>query len=137
MIGRLRFRPENWRQLNVTSRWVSVLRRANSFGSGAALQRPSSGGMWSWLGCYRLLVARLPRRSTRHANQALSLAHEVGDSPSIVFALVMRAQVHQVMREVAPALETAEAAIAMAEKDGFPFFRVLRGNRKGLGSRAA
>jgi hypothetical protein len=35
------------------------------------------------------------------------------------------------MREVRPALEMAEAAIAMAEKDGFPFFASYAGIVKG------
>ena len=82
------------------------------------------GAAVSWLRGY-------PDAAQRHANQALSLAHELGDSPSIVFALGMRAQVHQVMREVRPALEMAEAAIAMAEKDGFPFFVSYAGIVKG------
>jgi predicted ATPase len=72
-----------------------------------------------------------PDAARRHANQALSLAHELGDSPSITHALCTRAQVHQVMMEVRPALEIAEAAIAMAEKDGFPVFVSYAGIVKG------
>ena len=57
----------------------------------------------------------------RHADQAVLLAHELGDLPSISWALGARAQVHQAMREVHPALELAEAAIAKAEETGFAY----------------
>src|SRR6202030_2826330 len=47
------------------------------------------------------------------------------------FALGHRANVHQIAREVTPALEKAEAAITRAEKEGVPLFeswaRVARG----------
>jgi class 3 adenylate cyclase/predicted ATPase len=72
-----------------------------------------------------------PDAARRHANQAISLAHEIGDSPSVMHALVTRAQVHQIMREVHQALEMAEAAITMGEKNGFPFFVSYGGIVKG------
>jgi class 3 adenylate cyclase/predicted ATPase len=70
-----------------------------------------------------------PDAAQRHANQAVSLAQDLQDSLSHAWALGTRAQVHQVMREVQPALEAAEAAIARAE--GFPnvllWARIVRG----------
>jgi class 3 adenylate cyclase/predicted ATPase len=72
-----------------------------------------------------------PERARRHADQAVSLAHEVGHSPSVIFALSHKANVHQIAREVRPALEAAEAAITIAEKEGVPLFeswaRVAKG----------
>jgi predicted ATPase len=72
-----------------------------------------------------------PERARRHADQAVSLAHEVGHSPSVIFALGHKANVHQIAREVTPALEAAEAAMTIAEKEGVPLFeswaRVARG----------
>jgi predicted ATPase len=72
-----------------------------------------------------------PERARRHADQAVSLAHEVGHSPSVIFALSHKANVHQIAREVAPALEATEAVMTIAEKEGVPLFeswaRVTRG----------
>jgi class 3 adenylate cyclase/predicted ATPase len=72
-----------------------------------------------------------PERARRHADQAVSLAHEVGHSPSVIFALGHKANVHQIAREVTPTLEVAEAAMTIAEKEGVPLFeswaRVARG----------
>jgi predicted ATPase len=72
-----------------------------------------------------------PERARRHADQAVSLAREVGHSPSVIFALGHKANVHQIAREVTPALEAAEAAMTIAEKEGVPLFeswaRVTRG----------
>ncbi len=49
----------------------------------------------------------------------------------MIFALGQSANVHQIAREVTPALEAAEAAITIAEKEGVPLFeawaRVARG----------
>ena len=63
-----------------------------------------------------------PAAARRHAEQAVSLANQVGHLPSIMFALVHRAQVHQLEGKVASALETAEAAMSIAENEGFPLF---------------
>ncbi|MGC2305920.1 ATP-binding protein, partial [Candidatus Binatus sp.] len=55
----------------------------------------------------------------RHANRSISLAQELEDPLSLAWALNTRALVHQVMREVQPSLEVAEAAITKAEEMGF------------------
>jgi class 3 adenylate cyclase/predicted ATPase len=73
------------------------------------------GALASWLRGY-------PEVARRQVNEAVSLAHEVGHSPSAVFALGHKAQIHQLSREVVPALETADAAVKLAEKEGFPLF---------------
>ncbi len=65
-----------------------------------------------------------PDLARQHANQAVSLAQELGDSVSVVWALGNKALVHRITREVQAALEIAEAAIAKAEEMGFPY--VLR-----------
>ena len=72
------------------------------------------GGIVFWLRGY-------PEAAERHMRRAVLLAHEVGHSPSIMFALVHKAQIRQIKREVAQALEAAEAAMDIAEKEGFPF----------------
>jgi class 3 adenylate cyclase/tetratricopeptide (TPR) repeat protein len=80
-------------------------------------------------GAFVLWLRGFPAAAQRHANQAVSLAEELRDSLSLAWALGTRAHVHQVMREVQPALEAAEAAIARAE--GFPnvlsWARIVRG----------
>src|SRR5205807_46807 len=90
----------------------------------AAVCGHSWGAIIFWLRGY-------PERARRHADRAVSLAHEVGHSPSVIFALGHKANVHQIAREVTSALEAAEAAITIAEKEGFPLFeswaRVARG----------
>jgi class 3 adenylate cyclase/predicted ATPase len=72
-----------------------------------------------------------PESARRHANQSVSLADEVGHSPSVIFALGSKANVHQIAREFGPALESAEASITLGEKVGVPLFeswaRVTRG----------
>jgi predicted ATPase len=83
------------------------------------------------LGAIIFWLRGYPERARRHADQAVSLAHDVGHSPSVIFALSHKANVHQIAREVAPALEAAEAAMTIAEKEGAPLFesvaRVARG----------
>jgi predicted ATPase/class 3 adenylate cyclase len=69
-------------------------------------------------GALVLWLRGFPAAAQRHANQAVSLAQELRDSLSLAWALMTRAQVHQVMREVQPALEAAETAIVRAE--GYP-----------------
>src|SRR5216684_297876 len=72
-----------------------------------------------------------PERARQHADQAVSLAHEVGHSFSVIFALSHKANVHQIAREVRPTLEAAEATMTTAEKEGVTLFeswaRVARG----------
>jgi adenylate cyclase len=84
----------------------------------------------SW-GAIIFWLCGYPERARRHADQAVSLAHEVGHSPSLIFALGHRANSHQIAGEIRPALEAAEAAITMAEKEGVHLFeswaRVARG----------
>jgi class 3 adenylate cyclase/predicted ATPase len=72
-----------------------------------------------------------PEAARRHMTQGLSLAHEIGDPPTITYTLGTSAQIHQIAQEVEPALETADAAIAMAEKEGIPFFVYYAGIVKG------
>jgi adenylate cyclase len=82
-------------------------------------------------GAIVLWLRGFPDAGRRHANQAVSLAHELGDSPSITWALGVRAQVHQLMREVQPALELADAAMAKAEETAFAYVlsyaRIVKG----------
>jgi predicted ATPase len=80
-------------------------------------------------GAFVLWLRGFPDAAQRHANEAVSLAQELRDSLSLAWAFGTRAQVHQVMREVQPAMEAAEAAIARAE--GFPnvllWARIVKG----------
>jgi len=72
-----------------------------------------------------------PDAARRHANQAVTLAQELGDSVSVAWALGTRALLYRIMREVQPALEMAEAAITKAEEIGFPYVlwnaRIVKG----------
>ena len=65
------------------------------------------------------------------------MARELGDLPSVAFALGTAAQVDQITRAVQTALEMAEAAISMADNEGLAYFCLSRENREGLGSGAA
>ena len=59
------------------------------------------------------------------------MARELGDLPSVAFALGTAAQVDQITRAVQTALEMAEAAISMADKEGLAYFashgRIVKG----------
>ncbi len=68
-----------------------------------------------------------PDAARQHANQAVSLAKELGDVVSLVWALGAGAHLYQFMREVQSALEMAEAAITKAEEIGFLY--ILRNAR--------
>jgi predicted ATPase len=96
-------------------------------GAGYSAHHPAVCGH-GW-GALVLWLRGFPDTAQGQANQAVSLAQELRDSLSLAFALATRAQVHQVMREVRPALEATEAAIARAE--GFPNYllwaRIVRG----------
>jgi predicted ATPase len=60
-----------------------------------------------------------PDAARQQAGEAVSLAHDLGDSVSAAFAIWMKALVYRMLREPAAALETAEAAIVEAEQMGF------------------
>ena len=96
-------------------------------GSGISAHHPAVCGH-GW-GAFVLWLRGFPDAAQRHANQAVSLAQELRDSLSLAWAWGTRAQVHQIMREVQPALEAAEAAISGAE--GFPnilvWARIVKG----------
>ena len=87
---------------------------------------PPYADMWGaiifWLRGY-------PERARRHAGQGVSLAHEVAHSPSVIFALSHKANFHQITREVTLALEAAEAAITITEKEGVPLSKPGRESR--------
>jgi predicted ATPase len=72
-------------------------------------------------GAMVLWLRGFPDAAQRQSQQAVSLARELEDALSFAWALGARAQVHQLMGEVRPALETAEAAITKAEEIGFPY----------------
>src|SRR5439155_13153345 len=86
------------------------------------------GHAWGAIGFW---LRGYPEAAQRHADQAVSLAHEVGHPPSRMFALLHRANVYHLGGEAAPALQAAEAAMEMAEKEGVPLIeswaRVSRG----------
>ncbi len=72
-----------------------------------------------------------PDQGRRHADKALALARELGDSASIIWTLGTIAQFHLLVREPRPALEMADAAIAMGEETTFFYFllsaRIVKG----------
>jgi len=72
-----------------------------------------------------------PDAARQYAEQAVSLANELGDATSAAFALYEKALVHRMMLEPKLALEIAEAAINTAEDVGFLYVmrhaRVVKG----------
>jgi predicted ATPase len=84
-----------------------------------------SFGAWAlwYLGC--------PDQALRRIHEALTLAQELSHPFSLAFALAFAAWLHQLRREGQAAQEWAEAAIALATDQGFPFWEswgtVLRG----------
>jgi predicted ATPase len=75
-------------------------------------------------GAHVLWLRGHPDAARRHANQAVSLAKELGDVVSLVWALGAGVNLYQFMRERQSALEMAETAISKAEEMGFLY--VLR-----------
>jgi class 3 adenylate cyclase/predicted ATPase len=75
------------------------------------------GAMLFWLRGF-------PDKARQHADQSLALAHELGDSASIIFALSTKAHFHLFVRQTRPALEMADAAIALGEETIF-FYALL------------
>jgi predicted ATPase len=75
-------------------------------------------------GAILLWLRGFPDQGRRHAEKALALARELGDPASIIWALATRAQFHLLVRDTRPALEMADAAIAMGEETTF-FFALL------------
>ena len=82
-------------------------------------------------GAMLLWLRGFPDQGRRHADKALALARELGDSASIIWALGTRAQFHLLVREPRLALEMADAAIAMGEETTFFYFllsaRIVKG----------
>ena len=85
---------------------------------------------YGW-GAMLLWLRGFPDQGRRHADQSLTLAHELGDSASIIWALGTRAHFHLLVRETRPAVEMADAAIAMGEETTFFYFllsaRIVKG----------
>ncbi|HKV54776.1 MAG TPA: AAA family ATPase [Candidatus Binataceae bacterium] len=78
-------------------------------------------------GAHVLWLRGHPDAARRHANHAVSLAKDLGDVVSLVWALGAAAHLYQFMRDVQSALEMAEAAIIKAEEIGF--LHILRNAR--------
>jgi predicted ATPase len=70
-------------------------------------------------GAHVLWLRGHPDAARHHATRAVSLAKELGDPVSLVWALGAAAHLYQFMREVPSALEMADAAITKAEEIGF------------------
>ncbi len=72
-----------------------------------------------------------PDQALKRIYNALTLAQELSHSYSLAVALVIAAMLHQFRREGPAAQERAEAAIALASEQGFPYLlargTVLRG----------
>ena len=72
-------------------------------------------------GAQVLWLLGYPDAARQRANQAISLARELGDDVSLVWALGAAAHLYQFMREKQSALEMAVVAIPKAEQMGFPY----------------
>jgi TOMM system kinase/cyclase fusion protein len=82
-------------------------------------------------GAWALWYLGYPDHALRRIHEALTLAQELSHPFSFAFALAFAAWLHQLRREGQAAQERAEAAIAVASDQGFPFWEswgtVLRG----------
>src|SRR5262249_12911855 len=85
---------------------------------------------YAW-GALVLWLRGYPDSARRHADQGISLAHQIGHSPTVIFALCHKAHFHHLARELHAAQETAEAAMSVAEKGGFLLYgfwaRIVKG----------
>src|SRR5713101_1589474 len=63
-----------------------------------------------------------PDQALKRGQQALSLAHELAHPFSLAFALQFIASVHRFRREGRAVQERAEAVIALAREQGFPYW---------------
>jgi hypothetical protein len=63
-----------------------------------------------------------PQQSIQRSQQAQTLVRELARPLSLVLVLSYEASLHQLRREVRLAQERAEAALALAEEHGLPFF---------------
>jgi TOMM system kinase/cyclase fusion protein len=82
-------------------------------------------------GAWALWYLGYPDHALRRIHEALTLAQGLSHPFSLAFALAFAAWLHQLRREGQAAQERAEAAIAIASDQGFPFWEswgtVLRG----------
>ncbi|WP_454739841.1 adenylate/guanylate cyclase domain-containing protein [Cupriavidus necator] len=73
----------------------------------------------------------LPDQSRARCEEALELARKVSDPFGLALTLIFAAELHQRRCEVQPALEYANAAIALSSDQGFPLYlswgTILRG----------
>jgi hypothetical protein len=84
-------------------------------------------------GAHVLWLRGHPEPARQHANQAVSLAKELGDVVSLVWALGAGAHLYHFMREVESALEMAEIAITKAEEMGVSLRSAYRTKCEKLG----
>jgi predicted ATPase len=72
-----------------------------------------------------------PEQALARLHDALTLAHELSDSFSLAYARCLAAFVSQFLRDVPAVHDHAEAAVALATEQGFPFYgawgTILRG----------
>src|SRR5262249_47657334 len=73
-------------------------------------------------GSFVLWLLGYPDLALKRSDKALTLAQELSHPPSLAFALLGAAILHNFRREGQSAQERAEAAIALAREQGFPFF---------------
>jgi len=72
-------------------------------------------------GSWVLWLLGYPDQALKRSDEALSLAQGLSHPPSLAFALIGADVLHNFRREGQAAQERAEAAIALANEQGFPF----------------
>jgi predicted ATPase len=72
-----------------------------------------------------------PEQALRRMHQAFIAAQDLASSYNLAFALVFAAWLHQFRREGPQVQDRAEAAIALATEQGFPFLAALGTNLRG------
>ena len=73
-------------------------------------------------GAWALWLLGYPEQALRQSQASLTLAHGLAHPFSLAYALMLATIVHQYRREWDQTQEQAEAAIALATEQGFPFW---------------
>src|SRR5262249_51659667 len=132
------------RALGTTLFWLGVVTTAHPhFTQGIALYDPQQhyasaflsgedNGVW----CHTYAALALwylgyPEQGLVRSHEALTLVHQIGHPFSLSFALMFAAMFHQFRCEERVVQERAEAALSVAQEQGFPYCRafssILRG----------
>jgi hypothetical protein len=83
---------------------------------------------YAW-GALVLWLRGYPESARRHTDQGISLAHQIGHSPSVIFALCHKAHFHHLAREVHVASGNGRGRIVRRREGRLPSLRLLGEDR--------